>query len=97
MLASAEMIKKLNYFYDFDKNLELMTKVKYDPDSMYPSNYQRVFNYDNETLLSFVVATGNVPIHLIGSDWHQTVRYPTYDENAKMFHVIDKVFGRFFK
>ena len=97
MIASSKMIRRLLYFHEFDKNIWLMKKVKEDPDSMYPENYQRVFNYDNETLFSYRVAVSGTPIHLIGPDWHQVVRYPTYDENAKVFHVIDKVFGRFFR
>lgn len=97
MVASKRMIHKLNYFSDFRDHLDLMTRVKYDPMSMYPHNIQRVFNYDNETLFSFLVAKNDVPVQLMTAEWHQAVRFADYDPNAKMFHVIDKVFERFFR
>lgn len=97
MVASKQIIRKLNYFGDFREHLDLMTQVKHDLLSMYPHSIQRVFNYDNETLFSFLVAKNDVPVQLMGADWHQAVRFADYDPNAKMFHVIDKVFERFFR
>lgn len=99
MVASQENINKLDYFGDFSKILELMTLVKTTTTSMYPKNIQRVFNYDNETVFSYKVATNNVPTQLIDNDWHCTLKdsETVYNENAKMYHVIDKNFNRFFK
>ena len=97
MIASSQIIKKLHYFKDFEKTLDLMTYVKNDSDSMYPKNIQRVFNYDNETVFSYMLTLNDVPVTLIGKDWHHVIRTGEYDPNAKMFHVIDKVFARFFR
>jgi hypothetical protein len=96
MIGGKEVIHKLNYFDGFSSLIDKMRHVKLDPDSMYPPGIQRVFNYDNETLFSYLVASKGVPIHLMGDDWHQAVRFADYDPTAKMFHVIDKVFERFF-
>lgn len=74
-----------------------MTLVKHDTDSMYPKNIQRVFNYDNETVFSYMLIVNNVPVTLINKDWHHVIRTGEYDENAKVYHVIDKAFSRFFK
>ena len=41
---------KLNYFKDFDENLNLMTKLK--SDDMFPKRIVKYFGYDNETLFS---------------------------------------------
>lgn len=97
MVASSPIIRSLEYFSQFEEFIQLMHKVKTDTDSMYPSNIQRVFNYDNETLFAFLTIINNVPVHIIPKEWHCAVRGVDYDPNAKVFHVIDKIFERFFR
>ena len=74
-----------------------MTFLKNDPDSIYPKAVQRVFNYDNETLFSYKVIKNNLPITIIDDDWHCVLKDGMDIDSAKMYHVIDKKFARFFK
>jgi len=97
MLATADMIHKLNYFETFEEDMQLMTFLKNDPDSIYPKAVQRVFNYDNETLFSYKVIKNNLPITIIDDDWHYVLKDGMNIDSAKMYHVIDKKFARFFK
>lgn len=95
MVASAEVIKKLGYFDYFNENLNIMTQLKTEEDSMYPYNIQRVFGYDNETLFSYLIHSKNIPIQYLNGDWHYTVDEKKYNKNmcdpkAKMYHCINK-------
>ena len=100
MVASSKMIKKLDYFGEFEEVLDLMSKVKFDKASMYPHNIQRIFNYDNETVFAFKRVVNNVKINYLDDDWHHKVqdeKWYVFNENAKMYHVINKRFGKFLK
>lgn len=100
MVASSDMIKKFDYFGDFERVLELMTELKYDEYSMYPSNIQRIFNYDNETVFAYKRIINDVKIHYFSEEWHHKVHdesWFTFLKTAKMFHVINKRFEKFFK
>lgn len=95
MLSSAKVINKLNYIEELSKVLSIMSIVKNDPDSMYPKNIQRVFNYDNETVFSYLVVAKDIDIFVLDKSWHFPIRDLEYDKTSRFFHVIDKVFGRF--
>lgn len=98
MVASAEMIKKLDYFGAFSETLDLMTELKTTEDSLYPHTIQRVFGYDNETLFAFKRVINDVPIHYIPREWHSLViNNESPDKNAFMWHVINKKFEGIFK
>lgn len=97
MLASSSIIQKLNYFGYFHKTLSLMTFLKNDPNSMYPKNIQRVFNYDNETIFSYKLVANEVEPHLMGDKWHSCVDKGDIDPAAKLYHIINKKFWLFFK
>lgn len=97
MIASKDVIKALDYFGNFDQTLNLMTQVKTDPHSMYPKNIQRVFNYDNETVFSYMLAINNVDVTLLNKQWHFPIKDGYFESDAKFYHVIDKDFTRFFK
>ena len=97
MVASSKQIKKLDYFGEFEKVLDLMSKVKYDKASMYPKNIQRIFNYDNETVFAFKRVVNDVKIYYFDDDWHHKVQDEDgfiFDKNAKIFHVINKRFRK---
>ena len=100
MVASSKMINKLDYFGNFETVLDLMTRVKNDEVSMYPHNIQRSFNYDNETVFAYKRVVNNIKINYLDDDWHHKVqdeKLYVFNENAKMYHVINKRFGKFFK
>lgn len=95
MVASSKIIKKLGYFNNFKENLNLMTQLKNDEDSMYPYNIRRVFGYDNETLFSYLVHSKNIEIEYLNGDWHYIVdekkkNKNTCDPKAKLYHCINK-------
>ena len=76
MAASSKVIQEFDYFKDFDRIIELMTKLKYDEDSDFPPNIQRIFNYDNETVFSYLVQTQQTEIEWLPKDWHWIVDVP---------------------
>ena len=95
MVASSEIIKKLGYFENFRENLDLMTELKTDEDSMYPYNIRRVFGYDNETLFSYLVHSKEIPLQYLNGPWHYIVDdkfddVKRVDPSAKMYHFINK-------
>lgn len=95
MISSSEVIKKLGYFQNFRENLNLMTRLKTEEDSMYPYNIQRVFGYDNETLFSYLVHSKEIPIEYLNGAWHYIVDEKKKDVKmcdpaAKMYHCINK-------
>ena len=95
MAASSKVIQEFDYFKDFDRIIELMTKLKHDEDSDFPPNIQRIFNYDNETVFSYLVQTQQTEIEWLPKDWHWIVDVPNkemVDHRAKLYHVIDKQF-----
>ena len=59
---------KLNYFKDFDENLNLMTKLK--SDDMFPKRIVKYFGYDNETLFSVKLQENKVPVKWLDKKWH---------------------------
>jgi len=95
MAASSKVIQKFDYFKDFDRIIELMTKLKHDKDSLYPQNIQRIFSYDNETVFSYLVQTQQTEIDWLPKDWHWIVDMSNkemIDHRAKLYHVINKQF-----
>ena len=95
MAASSKVIQEFDYFKDFDRIIELMTKLKYDEDSDFPPNIQRIFNYDNETVFSYLVQTQQTEIEWLPKDWHwivDTKNKEMVDHRAKLYHVIGKQF-----
>lgn len=95
MVASSNVIKRLGYFENFRENLDLMTELKTDEDSMYPYNIRRVFGYDNETLFSYLVHSKNIAIEYLNGPWHYIVDEKKKNKNAcdpkaKLYHCINK-------
>lgn len=95
MISSSKILKQLDYFKDFRKNMDLMKRLKTSEETMYPENIRRVFGYDNETLFSYIVKTRNIPIEFIDKSWHYIVDEKfddpkRMDPSAKMYHFINK-------
>lgn len=95
MAGSSEVIKKLDYFKDFDYVIKRMTEIKTDEFSMYPKNIQRVFGYDNETVFSYWIKSRQIEIQYMDKEWHwlvdETISDPKHiDPEAKLYHFINK-------
>jgi hypothetical protein len=95
MAASSNIIKKLDYFGDFNTMIDKMTTVKHEEFSLYHPNIQRVFNYDNETVFSYLIKTRDIKIDYITPAWHFVVdetrkTVDMLDPNAHMYHFINK-------
>lgn len=95
MVASKWLIEKLDYFVDFKNNIDLMTQLKTEKDSMYPQNIQRVFGYDNESMFSYLIHSKNIPVEFLNGPWHYIVderisNKNAVDPSAKMYHCINK-------
>tara|TARA_B100000085_G_C18531103_1_gene508026 strand:+ start:179 stop:1036 length:858 start_codon:yes stop_codon:yes gene_type:complete len=82
---------KLNYFKDFDENLNLMTKLK--SDDMFPKRIVKYFGYDNETLFSVKLQENKVPVKWLDKKWHYFFDWPIYiPEGVTFVHAINKKF-----
>jgi len=93
MVAGYNIIQELGYFHEFDKTLDLMTYLKEEEDSIHPPNIQRIFNYDNETVFSYLVKKRDIGIDWLPNEWHYIVDHPKkemVDTRAKLYHVINK-------
>ena len=93
MVAGSNIIQELGYFHEFDKTLDLMTYLKEEEDSIHPPNIQRIFNYDNETVFSYLVKKRDIGIDWLPNEWHYIVDHPKkemVDTRAKLYHVINK-------
>ena len=92
MLASAEQIKKLDYFSDFDEIINDMQYLK-DDTSVFHKNVVRSFNYDNETVFAYKRVDNSVEIDYIDMCWHTVLQDDDeVDPDAKIYHVIHKRF-----
>lgn len=95
MCASSSVIRKLDYFHDFDLIMSDMKYLKSDTSLFHP-NVVRSFNYDNETVFAFKRVVNDVDIDFLDSDWHHdVVDDEPYTLSAKMLHVINKRFEWF--
>lgn len=95
MAGSSEVIKRLDYFRDFDNTINLMTNIKHDEFSIYPKNIQRIFNYDNETVFSYYIKSRDVKVQYMDNLWHYIVDELISQPNqmnpkAKLYHFINK-------
>jgi hypothetical protein len=95
MVASKWIIEKLDYFGSFRENIDLMTSLKYDEESMYPHNIRRVFGYDNESLFSYLINSRHIKVEFLNGPWHYIVdetidNAERADPHAKLYHCINK-------
>ena len=93
-----EHIEKLDYFGDFDKTIELMTRVKNDT-SFYPKNIIDMFGYDNETIWAYKTKINKIKSQWLDKQWH--FFYDPTDnwipKNSKLVHCINKRFDDVWK
>jgi len=87
-----EHLIKLNYFKDFDDNMNMMTNLKSDT-NMFPKRIVKYFGYDNETLFSVKIKENKVPVKWLSKKWHYFFDWPVYIPNDITFvHAINKRF-----
>ena len=92
MIASADLVKKLDYFGNLNQVLEDMEYLKTDTTIFHP-NIVRSFNYDNETVFAYKRVVNSVDIEYIHQCWHYILQEGTViDPDAKVYHVIHKRF-----
>lgn len=85
-------LTKLNYFDNFEDEINLMTKLKSDYD-IFPKKIVDFFGYDNETLFSVKLNENKVPVQWLDNQWHYF--YDTQGfipKDTKLVHAINKDF-----
>lgn len=89
--VSAEQLKKIDYFENFDEILEIMTDLK--DDDMWPMWMRDVFGWDNETIWSYKIAMNNITYQCLDDNWHHAIYFRnTAPESSHLLHVINKDF-----
>lgn len=86
MMASKKVMEQINYFGDIDEVIDTMTELK--EFSMYPEQVQKVFGYDNETIMAYKVVKNDVPVHRLSDFWHWKHDYgglKSYETGTKEF------------
>ena len=91
--GSRAQIKKLNYFEEFDKALDIMHEMTLE-DCGYPPPIRRMFGYDNETLFNYKMQMNEVKLLEMDNTWHFIMNKNKnfIISDAKMVHVISKEF-----
>ena len=90
--ANKEHINLLKYFDDFDNNLNIMTKLKFNYD-IFPKKIVDFFGYDNETLFSVKLIENNVPVQWLDNHWHYFFDTQGFiPKETKFVHTINKKF-----
>lgn len=91
--TNANYLKQLDYFGDFDDMIDMMTEMRYDEFSMYPTVIRDVFGWDNETLWGVKTQLNNVPIQWLSGRWHYFMDRKNFvPPKTNFIHVINKNF-----
>lgn len=88
MMASKKVMEQIDYFGDIDEVIDTMTELK--EFSMYPEQVQRVFGYDNETIMAYKVVKNNVQVHRLPDCLHWKHDYGglrSYDNSTQEFRT----------
>lgn len=93
MFANWHVIQRLKYFDRFQENLEMMTMLKEDEDSMYPWEIRRSFGYDNETLFGYRVIDSGIEYETLPLKWNTTSLKDLHTNGVHLVHVISKDFN----
>jgi hypothetical protein len=88
-----QSLEELDYFADFDYIIEVMTDLKEEQPSMWPTYIQHMFGWDNETIWGFYCVKKNLQIQTIDSNWHYFLDKGKFiPKSSKFIHVIHKDF-----
>ena len=88
---------KLNYFKDFEKNLNMMSDLKQGSqvteDNIFPEKVRQYFGWDNETLFSVKLQENNVPVQWLDNKWHYFLYHQGFiPKETVLCHTINKDF-----
>ena len=88
-----QSLEELDYFGDFDYIIEVMTDLKEEQPSMWPTYIQHMFGWDNETIWGFYCIKKNLQVQTIDNYWHYFLDQGKFIPKAtKFIHVIHKNF-----
>lgn len=91
---SRKHLEQMDYFNDFDTFLEVMTELKEDEYSLWPTYIQSIFGWDNETLWGVKHYLNDVPTEWLDGRWHYFMdKMNLIPENVRFVHVINKEFA----
>lgn len=94
---SKKSIFELSYFDDFEKKIDYMTEIKQNKDKFFPDVIADNFNYDNETLFSYLIEKHNVAWCELDDNWHYIYdKQEKIDNSSKLIHFINKKFEDYF-
>lgn len=93
VLANQKQLKKLAYFDNFQKDLDVMHELATES-GMYPIYITGMFGYDNETLFSYKMKENDVNLINLDEEWHYTLTMArrSIKGTPKLLHVINKNF-----
>jgi len=96
--ARKEDIIKLDYYGNFKDTIDLMTKLRFDEESMYPPNVRAMFRYDNETIFAYKLKMNDVNVQWFDDQWHYFFNSQLYiPKETKIVHCICKDFDTVWK
>ena len=88
-----QSLEQLDYFGNFDYMIEVMTDIKQETPSMWPSYIQSMFGWDNETLWGFHCVKKDLDIQWLDTNWHYFLDKGKFiPRSAKLIHIIHKDF-----
>ena len=101
--VSSRTMKQLDFFGDMKGTIDLMTNLKEDEDSMYPSQIREQFGYDNETIFGYKAVKNGLVVENLKDRWHFRCDAENPHQNSIkinnpcLIHFINKKFEWFFK
>jgi hypothetical protein len=96
--AKAHHLEQLDYFSQFESNIDLMDYLINTPDEgMFPENISAGFGHDNETLWSYKVEETSTPMQWLDEKWHYFFDNDCIFKETKFVHAINKNFDYIWK
>ena len=98
MVATSDILEKLNFPGELDYTIELINKLKADTDSIFAPNVQEKFDWNNEPMCTFLVQKNEVPFVYMNGPWNECISdtrefYKVEDlKGLKIVHLINKQF-----
>jgi|TARA_R110000737_G_scaffold98174_1_gene132396 hypothetical protein len=92
--ARKEDVINLDFFGGFRDTIDLMTRLRFSDNGLYPQNIIDMFRYDNETIFSYKVQVNDVNLQWLDAQWHYFFDWQGYiPVETKIVHAICKDFA----